>query len=138
MTEPCKQEGPIARLSTSLEAVGYAIGDMKEIHKETLTTLKILAEQGATIQSLSNRMAKSERDVDNIYGRMRDVELASQGHDDYIETRKGAEKDDKYLTTIIKGGLAVAVILAVFGFGLFLLDKSNYLTGRPTAPAKQK
>jgi heterodisulfide reductase subunit A-like polyferredoxin len=76
MPEPCKQEGPIAALKADNNNLSAALLEIREGQREFIALLKDISAQGEQIRTLFQRMTKSENDINIIYGRVREVELA--------------------------------------------------------------
>lgn len=76
MSDPCKQEGPIASLKSDNANLSKTLEQIEHNQKEFISLLKDIASQGEQIKTLFQRIGKSEDDIEIIYGRVRDVELA--------------------------------------------------------------
>ena len=76
MAEPCKQEGPIAAIRADNNNLSAALLEIREGQREFIALLKDISSQGEQIKTLFQRVTKSEGDIDIIYARVRDVELA--------------------------------------------------------------
>lgn len=75
MSEPCKQEGPIAAIKADNHNLSAALLEIREGQREFIAILKEISQQGEQIKTLFQRVGKNEIDIDVIYGRVRDVEL---------------------------------------------------------------
>jgi hypothetical protein len=137
MPEPCKQDGPVAALTEAVRSIAETSKDMKHLQMETLETLKDLAAQGEQIKALAQRQTKTERDLDEVFPRMRAVEEKGIRHDAFIQQQKEDAERNSTRGTYIKGGLTVSSILAVAAFILYLYAHSGYAT-RDEQPGVEK
>ena len=76
MPDPCKQEGPIAGLRADNQNLSAALIDIRKGQQEFIALLKDISAQGEQIKTLFQRTGKNEQDIDIIYGRVREVEMA--------------------------------------------------------------
>jgi len=76
MSDPCKQEGIIGELQATMDAIAGTLQEMRDSQKRFISLLEEIARQGEQIKSLIQRTDKVEKDVDGLFKRMRDVELA--------------------------------------------------------------
>ena len=76
MGEPCRQEGPIAAIKADNHNLSKALIEIREGQREFIALLKDISSQGEQIKTLFQRVGKSETDIDVIYGRVREVEMA--------------------------------------------------------------
>lgn len=147
MAEPCKQEGPIAAISATLESVQKTQESQMEIHKETLRVLSTIAVQGEQINTMVRRQDKAEQDTQELFGRMRSTEFAVVDLKNY-QTSHTAEhvaadkvadsehkKSDQFWTPL-KVLLVGTAIIAAVTFGLRLLDAHNYTQAPPVPQGK--
>lgn len=73
MAEPCRQEDKIDAIHLTLE-------DLKTSNRELMKLLTLIAEQGAFIKSLQEKSTSQEKDTDNLFNRMRDIEIKVEGN----------------------------------------------------------
>lgn len=75
MAEPCQQEKTIGELQATMEAVSETLKEMRTGQQRFIAILEDIARQGEQIRSLLQRTGKSEKDITNLFDRMRDVEM---------------------------------------------------------------
>lgn len=76
MGDPCRQEGTIGELQATLDAVSSTLDEIKKGQAQFITLLQEIARQSEQIKSMVQRTDKTEKDVQCLFKRMRDVELA--------------------------------------------------------------
>jgi hypothetical protein len=76
MAEPCKQESNIGELQATIEAIATSLSELRAGQAQFILLLQEIARQGEQIKSGLARTDKIEKDVDGLFKRMRDVELA--------------------------------------------------------------
>lgn len=96
MADPCRQEPTIATLQATIKSISDTLLEMKEGQKRFITVLEHIASQGESINHLKADAERLEKDVNNLFGRVRELEIAP-----------GAEGNK------IKTGFVLAVISAV-------------------------
>jgi len=72
MAEPCKQEDKITAINSTLARLEDGNG-------RVLLVLERIAEQGAFIKSLQEQANRQEKDTENLFKRMRDIEITVEG-----------------------------------------------------------
>jgi cell division protein FtsB len=76
MGDPCKQEGTLGELQATIFAISTTLHEIKIGQERFIVVLEDIARQGEQIRSLTYRTDKTEKDVESLYKRMRDAELA--------------------------------------------------------------
>lgn len=76
MAEPCKQEGPIAAIKADNHNLATALMEIREGQREFILILKDISQQSEQIKTLFQRVGKSDEDINIIYARVRELELA--------------------------------------------------------------
>jgi len=76
VSEPCKQEAPIAVLTDRSKKVEASLTKIANALEENNKLLTVLTEQGAEIRHLRQDQERNERDIDGLFGRVRTLELA--------------------------------------------------------------
>ncbi len=72
----CKQEGNIGEMQATIEAISSTLHEMRVGQQRFISLLEDIARQGEQIRSLVYRTDKSEKDVEGLFKRMREVELS--------------------------------------------------------------
>jgi len=80
VTEPCRQEATIAVLADRSKKMESTLTQIASAIEENNRLLAVLTEQGAEIRHLRDTQQRLEnryeRDLRNLFGRVRDLELA--------------------------------------------------------------
>lgn len=76
MAEPCRQEGPIAAIRADNQNLSAALLEIREGQREFILILKDISQQSEQIKTLFQRVGKSDEDINIIYARVRELELA--------------------------------------------------------------
>lgn len=76
MADPCSQEKTIGEMQATMDAISDSLKDMRDGQKRFMILLEDIARQGEQIRSVVHRTDKHEKDLDGLFKRMRDVELA--------------------------------------------------------------
>lgn len=76
MAEPCRQEGPIAAIKADNHNLSAALVEIREGQREFVLLLKDISQQSEQIKTLFQRMGKNDNDINIIYTRVRELELA--------------------------------------------------------------
>ena len=156
----CLQEGALAALTDAVRTLTSTAQRHEELQMRTLTSLEAIAEQGAYLKALMHRQDKQEKDLAEVFPRLRVVEdgltalrtredardKLEQEHSidprlrtvekrltvlsEFQKTHDKASARNDSLTLYIKGGLGVAGILALAAFMLYLYAHSGY-SGAP-------
>jgi 23S rRNA maturation mini-RNase III len=74
--DPCKQEGNIGEMQATIEAISLTLHEMRSGQQRFIALLEDIARQGEQIRSIVYRTDKTEKDVEGLFKRMRDAELA--------------------------------------------------------------
>lgn len=76
MAEPCKQEAPIASIQATLKALEKGLSSIHASMEKTASALSVLVQQTVEIRTLRETDQRHETDIDNLYTRVRALELA--------------------------------------------------------------
>lgn len=99
MSEPCRQEGAIARLEATDKSILETLREIKESNKRFIEVLEKIATQGARIDSLEDVSRKYCSDINALFSRVRELEMTPG--------REGAS---------VKIGLIMAALSALVSF----------------------
>jgi septal ring factor EnvC (AmiA/AmiB activator) len=99
VSEPCQQEGKIARLEATDTSILETLKEIKETNKRFIEVLEKIAAQGARIDSLEHLAKKQRSDINALFSRIRELEM--------IPGREGAS---------VKIGLIMAALSALVSF----------------------
>ena len=75
MSDPCKQEAPIAVLTDRSIKVEVALTDIAAALKKNNELLTTLTKQGERIHHLREDVTRNEGDINELFGRVRSLEL---------------------------------------------------------------
>lgn len=105
MVHDCQKEREFGEIVTTLKFFQEAEQRREQRETELIGIMKDIAAQGESLKAIVDRVKKTEEDTDNLYARVRELEI------------KPAEDSDK-----IRVGFWSALIAAVitFVFGIFL------------------
>jgi len=126
MPEPCVQGERLVSLETILEQMSETLHEQKQLGVKTYEVLACISKQGEQINSLTARQDKSERDTEELFGRVRKSENTVIEHSGFIASHIAAEDKQSRITAPVFSGLLIAVIVAIVTFGIVMIDRHNY------------
>lgn len=132
MADPCRQELNIAQITAREEMLARTLDDIRAGQVRFIQVLEGIAAQGEQIKTLFNRSEVFERDANELFRRMRNMELKVVSLEEFRKTHDQHETQDLQISNPVKSGLIVAGIIAIVAFFLWLLDSQDYL--RKTVP----
>jgi L-serine deaminase len=139
MTEPCKQELNIAQITAREEMLARTLDDIRAGQNRFIQVLEGIAAQGEQIKTLFNRSEVFQRDADELFRRMRGMELKVVSLEEFRKSHEQHESQDLQVSNPVKSGLIVAAIIAIAAFCLWLLDSQDYLRKTvPPVPVERK
>lgn len=127
MAEPCRQELNIAQITAREEMLARTLDDIRAGQNRFIQVLEGIAAQGEQIKTLFNRSEVFERDANELFRRMRGMELKVVSLEEFRKAHDQHESQDLQVANPVKSGLIIAAIVAIIAFGLWLMDGQNYL-----------
>lgn len=106
----CKNEGIIATHDAILRSISETLKEIKEGQKENTVVLRSIAEQGQRIVNLEENVNRIEKDTDNLFGRVRSLEIAPAQ-----ETGKMKISAFAAVLSAVFSGAVSLLMLKVFG-----------------------
>lgn len=76
MTDPCKQEAPIAEIKADNRRQDDILSTLSRTMEENTKLLRTLAEIGADVRHIREDLSRHDKSINSLYSRMRAVELA--------------------------------------------------------------
>jgi hypothetical protein len=114
---PCDKGERLATLETILESVSETLVEQKALGVRTYDVLASISGQSEQIASLVTRTDKTERDIQGLFGRVRDVELIQADHTAVISVNRAAIIRTDQIKSPLIAGLILAMVIAIFTFG---------------------
>ncbi len=139
MADPCRQESNIAQITAREEMLARALDDIRAGQVRFIQVLEGISAQGEQIKTLFNRSEAFERADNELFRRMRSMELKVVSLEEFRKTHDQHESQDLQVSNPVKSGLIVAAIIAIAVFLLWILDSQDYLRKTvPPVPVERK
>jgi septal ring factor EnvC (AmiA/AmiB activator) len=122
MAEPCRQEGNIAELKGNDARLFDVLGRIEKNQERFIEVLEQIAAQGERINHLETDVRRQETDANNLFGRVRILEMEPKGS--ALDKRiSDLEKEPGKEANQVRAGFWNALIAAVIALVVGLMVK---------------